>query len=218
MHHPHSVTRRVTIKNSIKAVLAAFALVGAAGTSQATTIYRDVDVLNETVSLGNSYFGTFNIVDPTAGVSFTHGGTTYATDGNYVPGTQLYSATALFFVKDDANDHWLAPLELGTFHLGLFGETEFVWALGSQTTVITLGASALSLYFDLQSNGRIAYTVSGLGDFRLEAAVLEVSGADRPTSGGPVAGVPDGGTTFVLMGLGLIGLVAVQTRLSRQAA
>ena len=188
----------------IRKILATLCTVVSASSTFAVP-YVDVQSPNAWVSAFSPYNGVFNLVSPgsSTNVDLTAWGAGVVSDvGNYQTGTDLVSATASFFFADD-NDR---AIEKVNVFIGLF-DGSFNTLLQSQSlTTITFGASTISLAI-LETFGGINYSVSSSGgDFKLSHAVLTATPAT-------VRGVPDGGTTAILLGLGLLSLVAIRRKL-----
>ncbi len=181
------------------------------GSSSFAIQYTDVQQVNQTVSVFDSYFGTFNIVSPGSSSytisGFAAGNGTFADAGGYVLGTPLSSVTASFYIY--------APL-LGFFDTvnvdlnGLQvvndgGALSWSWA---KDFTVNGNNGVLSI---LEKDGEVSYEVSSdSGFFTLEYALLQAStGSSTGGNGDPV---PDGGVTVGLLGLGLIGVALVRRK------
>ncbi len=164
----------------------------AGSTSAFGAVVGDINIHNTLMNAGNlTQTGTFNITIP---------------NGDVVVG-----AAAQFWMKDD----------------GLFGDTageSFTVDLGGQffasgsPTLITWSYPLnplnqvlnLTMVADLNNGGDISYTVTRTtGDFIFVKATLEA--VTRP---GETQGVPDGGTTAALLGLGMVGLAGLRRKLA----
>jgi hypothetical protein len=76
---------------------------------------------------------------------------------------------------------------------------------GTATILFALGGVTGSALFDLDADGVLEYKlVANTGDFKAVNGSLTVTAGPRA--------VPDGGTTAVLLGMGFLGICAVQRK------
>ena len=117
-------------------------------------------------------------------------------DDGYVPGSGLSSATVTFWVHDQTR-HELAD-EIASVVLD--GE----WFSNSPSNLpfanVAFGGNlGLNLLLALEANGTLSYTVTAVsGSLFLKRAELTA--------------VPDAGSTIMLLGLGLLGIIAARRR------
>jgi hypothetical protein len=114
-------------------------------------------------------------------------------------------------------DHAVVTFTLGdlfgseTYNISI--ESDSLFSGGSFTGLINLGSDITgSLLADLNADGILNYTVSTTrGSFWLLNANLTAEASNFQSI--PTADVPDGGTSVALLGLGLLALAFVRTKL-----
>jgi hypothetical protein len=141
--------------------------------------------------------GDSNVVITGYTPSSTNG--TFSDVGGFVPGT-LTSATAFFYLKR-AND----PKDLWDINVNIWDFLNGATLPGNRVTVSD-GFDSVAFDF-LNNNGVISYTVSNLGTsgFILDYARLEAKSE--------IPGVPDGGATLTLLGVGLLAIGAFRRKI-----
>ncbi len=171
--------------------------------------FSDVDVFNQSMAAGSpssSYSGTFQFVTPDAGSNmFTATGFgpadgTYMSNFGFVIGTPVIDGSITFFFRDPDGGE-----ETGSVTANFISASE----LSSFTTysVFSHGLE-FNILSSISPTGFLTYTVSTTsGSFDLVAGIGSITTA-----------VPDGGDTLVMMGGGLLGLVALKRGRCRNAA
>jgi hypothetical protein len=168
--------------------------------------FQDIDAWGTTLSAGDSIAGTFDIVNAAPGsttimAGYDNAGAIFSDIGGYVLNTPIVSATAYFYVRNGNQGNDTIAIDLGS--------AQFFNSGAEDSFTIVDGAASISL---LQSNGVISYSVNQAGttggsNFILDYAQLQVT-TTRTASNG----VPDGGSTLVLLGLGLAGIAFVSRK------
>ena len=156
------------------------------------------------VASGGSLTGYFNIKNSDGGVGDITG---YKTTPEHV-----VNATASFGIRD--NSGLLDKIfffELASIYVG---SDQFMGTTGSISLNLDFshGISANALV-DLSADGILKYTiVSTIGDFYLDYAKLTAN-----TVADSAPSVPDGGSTALLLGSSLLGLVALRQKFATAA-
>jgi hypothetical protein len=168
--------------------------------------YRDADLLNIVIAPGATYSDTFNIVSPDGTDSFTvqigiysattqHGGTTFTSQLGYTPGDPIEDGTVNFWFRNARNDSFEVTVGLDTI----------LTSAGGGNVVFLSESLGAALIADLEADGMLNYTVLNLGptNIRFDYALLVVTTRED-------VGVPEGGTTAMLLGLGFVGLAGIR--------
>lgn len=160
------------------------------GSAVNAAVYTDFDNINRLVNGNNPYYGTFNIVTGDGG-ALDHAGFNNATE-------TVVSGLLEFTLWDDSLFDGSE-----TFSINLDSS---LFINGGAAFAIVVDSLSADLVASLNADGILNYTVTATrGDFRLvNAGLTAVTVPIRSNS------VPDGGTSAVLLGLGLCGLAAVR--------
>lgn len=194
--------------NGKKLLIGIGAGVGLLAATASAGSYLDFDWVNQRVDTIRTtpdptfITGTFDIMTPEP---LLPGAPAWAPDdvGGYVPaalgGTEdVTVASATFELQDLAGQY--APVVVTS-------ENGFLGTSPSQQIVLAPGVAA-SLVSVVQDQGNIDWKVSAIqGGFKVNWARFDVQTTQKP----PVA-VPDGGATIGLIGLAMLGLLAVRRR------
>lgn len=156
----------------------------------AATIYTDQDTVGFSFSAQagrGTYSGTWDLLSE-----------------GYTPGTPTISALAEFVFSDPNGGTETVVVSVGGQQLyagfGTPGTSDFVIS----------GAVTGGALVNLESTGLLSYRIfRNTGIFTLDTATLTVAVNDQDPNG-----VPDGGTTVALLGLGLAGLAGIRRKLS----
>jgi len=177
-------------------------------------IYQDIDSFGVTLNADHpSQSGIFNITSGdnsppviinstgNAGNRYLNAGTTYSDIVGFVPGgpVSILSAHAYFYIRNANGQNDTVTIDLTGF---LLGSADFQ---GDASHIIFgggLDAGAIDL---LNNNGELSYTVSrDSGSFIFDYAQLQVE----------AVGVPDGGSTAVMLSCALLLTGVVGRRLN----
>jgi hypothetical protein len=187
--------------------------------------YADFDILNQTIAPepgghNAAYYGTFDLLTAGAegnsadmsGYGGEYGGNGIFSDiGGFQRGSHIDNATVAFWFSDPqgSGEQWAMRVEVTTLTRQFYHTVEEGTDLG-QEYYYQLFESPMydvDILFNLSETGQLNYKVQvDNGSFRLDAGILTVN-ATQP--------VPDGGSTAILLGLGMIGMVGVQRKLRK---
>jgi hypothetical protein len=184
------------------------AVLGFAVSAHAVHIeYRDADLLNQIIGAGSSYSDSFDIVNPDGTASFTvqmgvystttqHGGTTFTSALGYTPGDPIVDGTVSFWFRAASGDTVEVTVGLETI----------LSSTGSGNVIFLSESLGATLIADIETDGTVSYTVLNVGPtpIRLDYALLVAIIDDQQVP------VPEGGTTAMLLGLGLVGLAGIR--------
>ncbi len=180
--------------------------------SSAYTInhYTDIDAIggNNFIDRGNNRItGLFDIVTGDGDVNVSISSPYYdpaqsfSDAAGFRPGAErVDSAQVYFYFRDDLDD----PTKVEAVRLDLDYYTLTRDAEVANLSFTIFGGEASGAIEALERDGRLVYNVTRVaGDFFFDFARLEVD-----------AHVPDGGSTAILLGIGILGLAAARRRAS----
>jgi hypothetical protein len=169
--------------------------------------YKDADVFGGgagvIIAPGATFSDTFSIT-ASDGTTYFQENTAYYSAGReffstdpsfFTPGAEeITSGSASFWLRDTAGDGFMIDLEMVSFF------NQVTSGVDSATVAKSLKSEVKAA---LNIDGTITYTIKNNGptDIVLDYAYMKVVAA-------PVVGVPDGGTTALLLGLGFLGLAS----------
>jgi hypothetical protein len=162
--------------------------------------YTDFDVVNSSVNTTTPYNGTFDLTLPggendSATMSgYVNGNGFYQDVGGFQIGSTVTGAAISLWLSDPngEKESWAAYLSPSTLNEMFSGGGAFVTRFEA-TDISDYG----ELLVSISDTGKLDYKItSNSGEFKVDAAMLEVNATS----------VPDGGSTAVLMGLGFLSL------------
>ncbi len=129
------------------------------------------------------------------------------TSDGFVPGTDIATAAEATFTLTD-NDPNAETVRIRVpYNVG------YLVANGAFESTFTFGLSSITVLADINADGILYYRVRAMsGDFYFNSASLTVNG-ERPSPNDPT-GVPDGGASVALLGMGLLGLGTLKRKLA----
>jgi hypothetical protein len=185
--------------------------------------YADFDLVNQTASVGSPVTGTFDLTlpAPEGDAAYMSG---YPEGGNglfqdltgFVPGMTVTDASVGFWLSDPngGRERWdIIVTAADTVTLSASLATGSAFSKHFQATGID---DQFDILLSIGATGKLNYSVSSLsGDFVVDAAILQVNALTG--NGVPVTTVPDGGTTAIFLGLGLLGAATIKNRAAKLA-